>query len=200
MPVTCLHKIKGLSCRAIVAGNHDWAAADNYDTVSFNFIAREAVTWTAGRLTSEDKEFLRSLPLIYKDNLITLVHGTLYEAKEFNYMLDIYTAAKDFDLLKTQISFIGHTHLPGIFSEEDYQISYSTGQKIVLKPNLKYIVNAGSIGQPRDGERKSCLVIFDSEEKSIEFKRVEYDLRLAQKKIIRAGLPERLASRLEVGR
>lgn len=199
-PVACLHKIKGLSCKAIVAGNHDWAAADNYGTGSFNFIAREAVNWAAGRLTSKDKEFLRSLPLIHKDDLITLVHGTLYEAKEFNYMLDIPTAAKDFDLMKTQISFIGHTHLPGVFSEENYQISYSAEQKIILKPNVKYIVNAGSIGQPRDGDKRSCLVILDSEEKSIEFKRIEYDIKLAQKKIIRAGLPERLASRLEEGR
>lgn len=199
-PCDCLDKIKSLSCKAIVAGNHDWAAINLSDPARFNFIARQAITWTSDNLNSQEKEYLKALPLIYKDGLMTLAHGTLSRPKEFNYMLDIYTAAKDFDILETPVSFVGHSHLPGVFFEEDYQINYSVDQKIVLKPRIKYIVNAGSIGQPRDGDWRSSLVIFDTEERSIEFKRIEYDIKLAQKKIIRAGLPERLATRLEEGR
>lgn len=199
-PQECISKIRSLSCRAIIAGNHDWAAAGIFELSYFNFLARKAIIWTSEKLNQADKEYLKSFPLTYRDDLITLVHGTLYNPGEFNYMLDIYAAAKDFDLLKRQVSFIGHSHLPGVFFEENYQIGYSLEQKIVLKPKVKYIVNAGSIGQPRDGNWRSSLVIFDSEEKSIEFKRIEYDVELAQKKIIRAGLPERLASRLSEGR
>lgn len=199
-PDECIQRIKSLSCKAIVVGNHDWASINLFNLDRFNFIARQAVLWSGERLTSSDKEYLKSLPLTYKDDLMSLVHGTLYHPEEFNYILDVYSAAKDFDLLKTHVAFIGHSHLAGVFFEEGYQIKYSVEQKMILRPEVKYIVNAGSIGQPRDGNWRSCLVIFDTEEKSIEFKRIEYDIKLAQKKIIRAGLPERLAARLEEGR
>ncbi len=199
-PGPCIEKIKSLSCKAIVAGNHDRAVINLFNPACFNFIAREAIIWTSNILNQKDKEYLKSFPLVYKDDLVTLVHGSLYYPEDFYYMLDIYAAAKDFDLLKTDISFIGHSHLPGVFFEEDYQIKYSLEQKIILRPNIKYIVNTGSIGQPRDGDWRSSLVIFDTQDKSIEFKRIEYDLKTAQKKILRAGLPERLATRLSEGR
>lgn len=199
-PGPCLEKIKSLSCKVIVAGNHDWACLNLFNLDQFNFIARKSMIWTGGILNQAEKEYLKSFPLVYKDDSLTLVHGSLYYPQDFYYMMDIYTAAKDFDLLKTNISFIGHSHLPGVFFEEDYQIKYSLEQKIILKPDVKYIVNAGSIGQPRDGDWRSSLVIFDTQEKTVEFKRIEYDFKLAQKKIIKAGLPERLASRLSEGR
>ncbi len=199
-PGYCIQKVKSLSCKAVIVGNHDWAVVGLLDSSYFNFVAQQAISWTSENLSSADSRYLKSLPLVYKDDLITLVHGTLSHPDEFDYILDVYAAAKNFDLLETPICFIGHSHMPGVFFDENYQVQYSLEQKLILKPQIKYIVNAGSIGQPRDRNWRSSLVIFDTEEKSIEFKRIEYDIKLAQKKIIKAGLPERLASRLEEGK
>ncbi|MBL7084872.1 MAG: metallophosphoesterase family protein [Candidatus Omnitrophica bacterium] len=198
-PGECIAKIRRLN-PVTIAGNHDWAAVELFDLTYFNPAAKEAVLWTADNITYEDKEFLKNLELVYQEDELTLVHGSLRSPEQFEYILDIFSATQTFQLLRTKICFIGHSHVPGAFIREGENYTFSFQTKIKPKASQVYIVNAGSVGQPRDGNPKGSYVVYDSESKELQIKRVSYDIRKAQVKIIKAGLPKILAERLALGR
>lgn len=198
-PGKCIAQIKRLN-PVTIAGNHDWAAVNLFDTTYFNPHARAAVLWTSENINYEDKEFLKSLELIYQQDEITLVHGDLCNPEQFEYILDTFSAKKSFQLLKTKICFIGHSHAPGTFIKEGENCVFTFQTEIRLKAAQTYIVNAGSVGQPRDGNPQASYIIYDSEKGQLEIKRVDYDIKKAQDKIIKAGLPRILAERLSFGR
>jgi len=198
-PVQCIARAKD-SCNAIVGGNHDEACCGSTDTRFFNDIAREAVLWTTKTLKKSDISFLKALELIYCDGKLTIVHGTLQSPEEFHYMLDSYTAEKTFSLMETQICFVGHTHVPGVFTQKsDKTIEYQTLDKIKIEKGKSYIINAGSVGQPRDGNARLAYCVYDTEKDLVEIKREEYNIEKAQRKILKAGLPSFLAYRLGGG-
>lgn len=199
-PHECIKIVKSL-CSKIIAGNHDWAVVGKFRLDWFRELAREAIVWTAPLLDDEEKEFLSSLELIYASGDFTLVHGTLFEPGEFHYLTSLDYAFKTFQVLKTKICFLGHTHKPVFYiMDKEGKISYSWDEKLFLEDDLRYIVNVGSVGQPRDGDTRACLCIYDTEANSIEFRRVEYDFRKAQEKIRATNLPEALALRLSMGK
>ncbi len=199
-PKECIHRLKQLNSITI-CGNHDWASVGLFDISYFNSHAKEAVLWTEQQLSAEDREFLRTLKLIYRNKVLTLVHGTLNNPEEFHYIYDAYTARETLELTPTNICFVGHSHVPlVIFKEQNDKTSYLSQSKIKISPNVVYVVNVGSVGQPRDGDTRACFCIYDSEGKIIEIKRVNYNVKEAQNKIIRASLPEILAWRLAEGR
>ena len=198
-PAECIAETKRLN-PITIAGNHDWASVGLFGVSYFNPAAKEAVLWTEENLSAEDKQFLKSLKLLHQEDELTLVHGTLQEPEQFKYMLDLSSAQKTFALSKTRICFVGHTHQPGIFIQENDDCRVSSQQKLKLNPAQRYIVNAGSIGQPRDGNPQASYVVYDSEKEQLQIKRVDYDIKKAQGKIIKAGLPRILAERLAVGR
>jgi diadenosine tetraphosphatase ApaH/serine/threonine PP2A family protein phosphatase len=183
-----------------VMGNHDAAVLGRADLSRFNPHAKSAVIWTKGTLGEKEKEYLLSLPYVYKNKLFTAVHGTLHDPENFTYMLTELDAMRSFELLKTRICFVGHSHKPGVFSLRDGNLSYSSKKKNKLKADTKYIVNVGSVGQPRDGDPRACYSVFDTEKDTIEFVRVKYDIKTASDKILKAGLPSFLAKRLFEGR
>lgn len=199
-PKECIEKTKALTVIA-VAGNHDWAAVDLFSIDYFNPVAREAIFWTKRNLDEQDRYFLESLKLVYKNEDLTLVHGTLDAPQEFHYMTDTYIAEKSFRLLETDICFIGHSHVAGIFIKgKDDQIYYQEADSVDIKDDNRYIINVGSVGQPRDGNPYASYCIYDTDKREVQIKRISYDMETPRKKIIEAGLPQFLGERLLFGR
>ena len=199
-PKECIEKIRMLAM-ITVAGNHDWASVSLFSTDYFNPLAKEAVFWTQRNLDEGGRYFLEHLMLIYKNEDLTMVHGTLDEPGDFNYMTDGYIASKTFELLETDICFLGHTHVPGVFiKSKDGRIQYQEEINIYIKEDSKYIINVGSVGQPRDGNPRAAYCIYDTDNKNVQIKRISYDLQATRKKIIAEGLPGFLGERLLVGR
>ena len=114
-------------------------------------------------------------------------------------MLDRRDARSSFTRMRTRLCFIGHTHVPGIFMSSKGVVTYSRVQMLTLAPVAKYIINVGSVGQPRDGNPRASYAIYDDEKETVAIKRVEYDVKKAQDKILKAGLPSILAYRLSIG-
>jgi len=195
-PKECIEKVKSL-VMATVAGNHDWGSVKLFSTDYFNPLAKEAILWTERNLNDAVRYFLEQLKLVYKNDDLSMVHGTLNEPQDFDYMIDSHTAAKTFELMQSHICFVGHTHIPGTFVEsEDSGITYGVAGEINIKDGNRYIVNVGSVGQPRDGNPKAAYCIYDTVEKKVQIKRVNYDIEAARKKIIDRGLPKFLGDRL----
>ncbi len=185
----------------IVAGNHDWASVGLLNADSFSGDARSAVTWTRSMLDEQSRNFLESLKLVYSNENLTVVHGTLNNPKDFQYVLDCYATEETFQLMKTPVCFIGHTHVTGVFVKyPDEHIGYSRVPSFFIEPGKKYIINTGSVGQPRDGDPRAAFCIFDSATNEVAIKRVAYDAQKARSKIIGAGLPVFLGDRLLNGR
>lgn len=197
-PAQCIKKTRALK-PVIVCGNHDAASCGLHDTRYFNEVAREAVIWTEQTLAKRDIAFLKRLKFVYKNRRLTLVHGTLHEPEAFHYMFDRDTAYATFNLMDTKICFVGHSHVPGIFSYKDKALNYFYKENVKISKSEKLIVNAGSVGQPRDGDWRLCYSIYDTDKAVIELKRLPYDVEKAQKKILKAGLPNFLAHRLSKG-
>ncbi len=182
-----------------VAGNHDWAVCGKIDEEYFNRQAQEAVWWTQENLTKEHMEFLKNLELIYKNDDLVMVHGTLNQPQEFIYLNDPVKAMDTFYLMDKPICFVGHTHVPQILVRANNRNDFFKGTEIDMQPNHQYIVNVGGTGQPRDSNPTAPYGIYDPDLKRVSLKRVTYDLVKAQKKIFDAGLPKMLGQRLAVG-
>jgi len=199
-PLECIKLVKEITSFT-VAGNHDWAVVDLFSINYFNSNAKKAILWTKQNLNDQDKYYLSSLKIIYKNNDLTLVHGSLNKPEDFYYMTDIETAEESFSLLENNLCFIGHTHISGVFvKDKEQRIYYYDPEYIPLKEENKYIINVGSVGQPRDGNPLACYCIFDTDKKEVFIKRKNYDIKSTYNKIIKAGLPLFLAERLYWGR
>ena len=198
-PSECIRRVRTLDA-VCVCGNHDRAAVGLLDTTWFNPYARAAVIWTEHVLREEDKAFLRGLKFLYETEAFTVVHGTLEQPDAFHYLFDLGDAAQTLEQLRSPVCFLGHTHVPVVFSLRDGELGCSFDPVVELRPDTRYIVNVGSVGQPRDGDPRAAFGLYDDEARRIELKRVPYDIAEAQAKIREAGLPEILATRLAHGR
>ncbi|MBI3008922.1 MAG: metallophosphoesterase family protein [Candidatus Omnitrophica bacterium] len=198
-PRECIDKVRELN-PIIVCGNHDWAVGGTIDTEYFNDYAKVAIEWTRKVLNDEYKEYLNGLRLVYKDEDITLVHATLDSPDKFEYMQSIPIARRSLNILETIVCFMGHTHVPVIFTNEEGDVQYLFDTDMEFIAGSKQIVNIGSVGQPRDGDTRACYAIYDTIHKRVQIKRVAYDFHITQKKILEAGLPEFLALRLGEGK
>ncbi len=198
-PNECIDKIKEISA-TVVAGNHDWAAVGKKDTAYFNPAAKEAIEWTSKNINLENQEYLKSLNLIFENEDFTLVHGSLDIPEEFEYLTDLFKAKETFGLLKTNVCFVGHSHIPEVFELNSGEVDYIHSSYVELSSDKKYIINVGSVGQPRDGNPRACYSIFDSADNTVSIKRIPYFVEKTQQEIIRTGLPTILAERLLRGR
>lgn len=205
-PVACLEKVKSLCAKspndkkAIVIGNHDAAAAQSGLT-NMNRYAEEALEWTRKRLSTSARIELASLPLSWQLNEeIFLVHASPRQPEVWPYIMDTFDIRLAMEKVHQKICFVGHTHSPLIAEippgEKPHMIR-SEGAE--LNPGSRYLINAGSAGQPRDSDPRGSYVIYDTERGTVERFRFEYDIPAAQEKIIRAGLPSILAQRLAAG-
>jgi predicted phosphodiesterase len=197
-PHECVERIRELDCPT-VKGNHDEQASLSLSTSDFNELAERAIQWTRDNLTEEDKQWLRELPLQKKVRDFTIVHATLDTPAQWGYVFNNLDAAASFTYQHTTACFFGHTHVPMVFIRDE-GVRRERIDHIRIEPTKKYMINMGSVGQPRDGNWRAAYCIYDIENNLVEQLRVKYDLAAAQKKIIEAGLPRLLAERLALGR
>jgi diadenosine tetraphosphatase ApaH/serine/threonine PP2A family protein phosphatase len=200
-PNECVAKIRDL-CTAAVLGNHDVAAIDNFGLAYFNPAAREAMRWTQRVINAESKEWLNSLGYEFRMPEFLLVHGA--PKNYFEYILDKAGAGRAFAATDAPIVFIGHTHIAEYYSlSADGAIGHKhlqQGGELVLEPGVRYIVNVGSVGQPRDLNPRASFGLYDSDARTVNIVRFDYAISRVQEKIVSAHLPEALARRLLVGR
>ncbi len=190
-PNECISLIREMTPH-ILLGNHDEAAIDLEKAEYFNPYARIAAEWTHDQLTPDHQDFVRSLPFkIVRENLL-FVHASPYEPQEWHYIITPADAQFNFAYFPEPICFVGHSHVAGIFCEDIWAREVVRGKK--------FIVNVGSIGQPRDNDWRLSLGIFDTLAWTYENIRSEYDVQSAAAKIRKAGLPKPLAERILVGR
>jgi predicted phosphodiesterase len=197
-PKECLQIVRDMNI-PVVKGNHDEYCSTDNALDGFNPHAAEAVHWTRDQLTDDDKQWLRDLKYSRIAANFTMVHATLDAPDRWGYVFDKLAAAASFPYQNTQMCFFGHTHVPVAFMR-DTVVRGGTYSKFKVDPSKKYFINVGAVGQPRDNNPKSAYVIYDMDAQTIELRRLDYDIEAAQKKIIAAGLPERLAERLAYGR
>lgn len=176
----------------ILLGNHDEAAIDLSKTEYFNPFARIAAEWTNKQLTDEHKMFIAGLPLSVEREGLLFVHSSPYQPSEWHYILSSADAQLNFSYFGQPICFVGHSHVPGIFSEDIWARDVVQGKK--------FLVNIGSVGQPRDNDWRLSFGVFDTTTWEYENIRAEYDVEKASEKIRKAGLPKALAERILVGR
>lgn len=194
-PREVIDRVRDLGCETVV-GNHDLAAVGRLDASCFNMYAREAVRWTAEQLRAEDREYLLSLPLVADAGPIAAVHGTRDDPEEFFYLQSTEHAS---ELLEDQPLFLGacgHTHVPLTFLRVGDEVLATFAKNVDLRRCSRALVNVGSVGQPRDEDPRACFVLFDDDRRSLEIRRVEYDVESATRRIREAGLPQLLADRL----
>ncbi|MSR81883.1 MAG: metallophosphoesterase [Candidatus Latescibacteria bacterium] len=194
-PQACLEQVRqGMAF--CVMGNHDQAVAGLGDLEYFNPWARQAVEWTAAQLRPEQRQYLAGLPLSATEGDTLYVHAHPANPGGWGYVLNAPEACTALEATSARLCFIGHSHQPlactagGLLSTEDV---------IGLRPGERYLVNAGSVGQPRDGNWRACFLVWDQGDNTLEFVRSDYDLQKAQAKILSAGLPPFLAQRLAQG-
>ena len=199
-PHQCIELLRRYN-HVCVAGNHDRAAIGKLDTSYFNPLAAAACHWTARQLSPEDIQYLESLPLtIEKDDFI-LVHGSPVEPI-LEYVISTSIAAKNFAFFQSPYCLVGHSHVPAVFKEEDgscLSIPFSPGIGMVLGAS-RLIINPGGVGQPRDGDARASYAIYNSEGRVIRLYRIPYDIGATQDKMMQAGLPIHLVTRLKEGR
>lgn len=198
-PAECIQLIKQLNCLSVV-GNHDVAAYDLGATKDFTDNARIAAEWTHTALNGFDKDYLWSLKYTYTEDVFILSHASLEKPQDFCYVLNVGDARTSFAFQENQVCFIGHSHRPGIFRKLNEDIEQLDSLSAAIEGFSKYLINVGSVGQPRDGDNRAAYCIYDTEKKTAEIKRIEYNIKEAAEKIIKAGLPARLAERLYEGR
>lgn len=200
-PSECLEQIRSLDCEIIVKGNHDHQASIDTDLQGFNPQAATAISWTREQLSDEHRQWLKALP--YQGTLsskATLVHATLDNPHSWGYIFDRFTAGACINYQFTPLCFYGHTHIPLVFEKFGEVRDGTRYEEVTLKPGHKYLFNAGSVGQPRDGDHRASFITYDTDNRQVALHRIEYDLEKTQHKILRAGLPDRLAYRLSNGR
>lgn len=200
-PNECISLVKNLPNLKCVMGNHDLALSSNRNLDVFNEEAKQAILISKKIISEESLAFLRELPEMISMDIATLVHGSP-QNPIWEYILEKYTALEAFEVVETQFTFVGHSHLPILFTQN---APGEISQRQLLQPgsvihfNERAILNPGSVGQPRDNDPRASFGLFDPQNLTWEICRVEYDIPAVQKRIIAAGLPARHANRLSKG-
>jgi len=197
-PNECLAKVRK-HCEVVLLGNHDAAASGGPEAARFNLYARVAAEWTAKTLTRENREYLQRLPVTSSQESFYLVHASPACPRDWEYLLDRFDAEPQFHYFTEPICFIGHTHQPAVYMADPAGCKSLPLSNVTLEPDRRYIVNVGSVGQPRDHDPRACFAVYHEAAGVVEFVRVPYDIEGAQAKIRAAQLPEVLAARLATG-
>ncbi len=197
----CVDIIRTMKIRCVL-GNHDACAAGLEEPDGFNPDARRAVLWTRDKLDDKNSLFLGKLPRERRVGDIFLFHGSIHDTNR--YILYMSDAADNFTQLTSmgsslRIGFFGHTHVRAVLHYYRRAVSIDLSSDLKLAEEKRYLINPGSVGQPRDGDPRASFLVYDADDHRVTFNRVEYDIRACQDKIIRAGLPSQLAERLASG-
>lgn len=205
-PNAVIDRVRELDPHMVIRGNHDKVAAGLDDGESFNAVARSAVLWTYEALTPDNRDYLTRLPPGPQviDDLLEICHGTPFD--EDVYLFDDLDALRAFESASRPVCLFGHTHVAVGFRYADSALEIvagpgdTAGLRLDFTPEARYLINAGSVGQPRDGDPRAGAAIVDVDARQIELFRIPYPIEEAQRKIRLAGLPEVLAKRLSLGR
>jgi predicted phosphodiesterase len=186
----------------MVRGNHDRACTGMDDLENYSFMAERSAVWTSSVLTEVNSEYLRNLaqgPIAVEG--FDLVHGSPKDEDE--YLISINDAYAAFAYVQSQVTFFGHTHVQGGFQMQEGNVRLlpepNSGSVLTLNQEMYYLINPGSVGQPRDRNRLAAYALFDPATGSVTFRRVDYKITATQRKIRAAGLPLQLADRLAIG-
>jgi diadenosine tetraphosphatase ApaH/serine/threonine PP2A family protein phosphatase len=199
-PGPCV-ELMGERAVASVAGNHEWAVTGQMDLQWFNPYAREAAEWTHDRLDDECRAYLGALPLVAEVGDALLVHASPARPDEWDYILSADDGFAVLAHFATRLCFVGHSHVPGAWSIASSGRTHERGAvHLRLEQGRRYLVNVGSVGQPRDRDVRAAYAIWDVEARAVEIRRVGYDVETARRKIVAAGLPSMLGDRLRAGR
>jgi diadenosine tetraphosphatase ApaH/serine/threonine PP2A family protein phosphatase len=191
----------------VIRGNHDKSACAEDGMDDFNPAARQAMEWTRAQLRPESRRYLQELPAgPMEAGGLTLVHGALHDEDE--YVFSPVQALASLLTAPSEVTFFGHTHFQGGFSYREERIDLiqlrprpgANFAALRLEPGTRYLLNPGSIGQPRDGDPRAAFAIADLGHRVVEFWRVPYDIQAVQERMASAGAPEPLISRLSLGR
>ncbi len=197
-PNECLELLRG-SCMVFLGGNHDWAAIGRTDLEYFNEYAKAALLWTKEVLTEENRKFIETLPAqkrLKKQNML-LVHSSPKEPEAWHYLLTLWDAEVNFHYFDERICILGHSHLPFVIERLPSGEMITYNNRADLGQNERYLINSGSVGQPRDRDPRACYALVD--DNRVEFVRVEYNREETQRKMHAAGLPLPLIERLSKG-
>ena len=203
-PNLVVERVRALPNVTVIRGNHDKVGAGLESVAGFNHLARQAIIWTTKALTDENRAWVAALPAgpVAVDPMVEICHGSPFD--EDLYIFDDLDARRSFGVMQRQLCVFGHTHVPAAF-QFDSDLRHMPPPRgdefqITLRGATRYLVNCGAVGQPRDGDPRAAFGIIDTEAQSITVRRVDYDVAVAQAKIVKAGLPEVLAQRLAIGR
>jgi diadenosine tetraphosphatase ApaH/serine/threonine PP2A family protein phosphatase len=204
-PNAAIDRVRELTPEAVIRGNHDKAACGIDDGSQFNHVARMAAMWTGTQLTPGNLTYIRELPMgpVEIDAITEICHGAPFD--EDHYIFDGSDAQLAFETAAHPLCLFGHTHLPAIFRLVDGVMSGGAPDgeaetRVPLQRGARYLINVGSIGQPRDGDPRAAYGVLDDEARDVTLFRVPYPVDQAQEKILAAGLPASLANRLALGR
>jgi predicted phosphodiesterase len=202
-PNEVVQKLTALKPMSLVRGNHDKAVCGLDSVQTFNPIAASAIYWTKSRITKKNFDYLYKIkksPEIIHET-ITICHGAPFD--EDYYIFGEFDAAEAFHYFQTPVCFFGHTHFPFVYTEKDQLVegTFLVGRanEVKLEKGVRYLINPGSVGQPRDRNPLAAFAIYDSDARSVKFYRVEYEIAEAQRKILEQNLPSALAERLTLG-
>jgi diadenosine tetraphosphatase ApaH/serine/threonine PP2A family protein phosphatase len=197
-PNECIDRLRPRIEHA-VAGNHDLAAIGRLRLGYFNSNAAVAAQWTETALTPENRAYLEGLPFQVRWNDTLLVHASPAQPEEWHYVLSPIEAEEEMSTYAEMLCFIGHSHYPGTFDRHHDRMRYTRTPEVRIEKGHRYLVNVGSVGQPRDGDPRAAYLLYDQVDNVIRHVRLEYDVAGAMKRILDAGLPRFLADRLQWG-
>ncbi len=200
-PNACCDRIRELSSHTVL-GNHDAAVAGRMDYSYYYDAARNALDLHARQLTDENMRWLKELPYEVREGDIAFVHGAPFNIEEFEYIFSTEQAARCLEIWDdlAEVTFIGHSHLCKAFALTETEVFEVVAPKFEIRPGHRYVISVGSVGQPRDYDNRASYTIYDSAEKTFEFKRISYDIDGAAKRIFDSGVLERnFANRLFLG-
>ncbi|TFE66865.1 metallophosphoesterase [Methylacidiphilum sp. Yel] len=201
-PSRCLRKIRE-QAEIILMGNHDYYCSlpqiPEAMTNQLNPIALKAIHFTRSILSKEEKQFLASLPLIWQNEDLMAVHSNFRSPTSWQYVLSNEEAEENFRAASFRIGFLGHTHIVALFVQNDHSVFQFRFKRLFLKENFRFLLNVGSVGQPRDGDPRATFVVYQTENYEATLYRVAYDIEKSALKIKNANLPIQLAERLRWG-
>jgi len=197
-PNACIDVVQDVA-HVVLAGNHDWASVGLMSTEFFNPIPLMAIQWTEETLGQAQADFLRSCPLTCDEGQVRYVHASPFEPERWHYLSDLEDGRGALYQTHHRLCFVGHSHRAFVCSPSGHQDMVIEGD-LSLDESERYLVNVGSVGQPRDGDSRAAFAVWDQESGNLRLHRVSYDVLAAQKKIKAAGLPHFLADRLALGK
>jgi diadenosine tetraphosphatase ApaH/serine/threonine PP2A family protein phosphatase len=204
-PNAVVEGVKSLAPAGMVRGNHDKVACGLEQPDGFNAVAKRAALWTYDALTPAHRQWLAALPCgpVVVDELVEICHGSPFD--EDAYIFDELDAVRALKTSQRPLCLFGHTHWPVTFELAGGRVDTigspdSVSGHVALQPGSKYLLNPGSVGQPRDGDPRAAYALVDTSALRVDLYRVDYPIETTQAKVLSAGLPEVLAQRLRVGR